>query len=165
MKYATFDTYSERREDERLAYSTYLSTVRDRLPADLQLITGAGGDLSLNDGTIRSLQVDIVNRVVTIDMFVDRWVHGWMHQGALRLEYSDVCDFGIESGRNVHFPGRPGYGDHVYEEVELIAADQFEHRILFSSLSEVHVRFGNLVILESEDITGPWRPIDTSVLT
>ena len=56
-------------------YRDYLASIRLRLPRDVQKLASAGGDISLNDGTITRLDVSLPEARVDIQMD-GKWIGG-----------------------------------------------------------------------------------------
>lgn len=142
-------------------YRDYLEDIRPRLPGDIQKLAGAGGDISLNDGTVTRLQVSLS------DACVDIYINGkWIGDTVLglrkfHLAYSGVTEFSSSidpdaTGSNED--GYDGYGDHGFDEFELIGDELYEHRMLFWSGITLSIRFSGFT-LAYEDVPNEYEDV------
>lgn len=130
-------------------YYDYLSGIRSRLPADIQKLAGAGGDITLNDGTITRLEVSLPDARVDIHMD-GKWIADTVvGLRKLHLAYSGVTQFDSTIDPEPNGPdelGYSGYGDHGADEFELIGDDLYEHRMLFWSGIILSIRFSGFTL-------------------
>jgi hypothetical protein len=118
------------------AYHAYLSTICDRLPPTLLSLTESA---SLHDGALRELDLMLGKAALTIHVDGDTGDGGARH---FVLHYSGVTRFrsfgdvtqGVQRGLH-------GYGSWGYDEADITDSGEFEHRILFSSGTEIGIRF------------------------
>ena len=148
MKYFSVKDWNEWDDmgEAVIAYRNYVSSVRPELPEDIQRLTGAGGDISLNDGEITSVTISIVSSAAS--MTIDgKWIHGTeTGRRVFQLMYSGVVlvDSSIDpDAEGLH---GSGYGYHGFDEFEVIETGLYEHRMLFSSGIEFAIRFGNFIL-------------------
>lgn len=150
MKYFTVDDWSEGAATGG-AYQSYIQSIRSLLPEDLQVLTGAGGSVSLNDGEIERLEMSIDTKSVTL-VINGKWINGTVVGTRIfHLNYKDVASVTSQvdpAARGIH---GGGYGDHGFDEIEVLGDGLYEHRMLFSSGIELHIRFGDF-FLDYKDI-------------
>jgi hypothetical protein len=114
------------------AYQRHLATLRpfpipfarlDQLP-------------SLHDAHVR--------RVEHLGGAVEITLDAWGKRGdwiPTRLSYRGVERFTLQADPNKSLPGPGGFGDLGYDEIDVLSAEVFEHRLLFSISLELSVRF------------------------
>jgi len=143
MKYFSvkdWDEYDEKAE-QVIAYRSYISSVRPHLPKDLQLLTGAGGELSLNDGEIESLAIYLETSTVRININ-GKWIEETLVGDRIySLVYKGVISVISTIDPDAKGLHGSGYGFHGFDEVELIKENIFEHKMLFTSGIELQIRF------------------------
>ncbi len=152
MKYFSVNDWTEWSEtaENVVAYRTYIDSIRSFLPIDLQLLTGAGGKLSLNDGEIETIQVSLEAASVNISIR-GKWIKNTVvGERIFFLNYKRVVSLISIIDPNASGLHGSGYGDHGFDEIEIIG-DIYEHRMLFSSGIELHIRFQDFS-LEYNDI-------------
>jgi hypothetical protein len=116
------------------SYRTYYESVRDRLPPDLV----AAHDLQpLHDATLHFVELDGSASVLRIGLTV----YTGHESRPLTLVYSGVTSFRTVADGSGSCGGPNAFGDLGYQEVEVLGAGNFEHRLLFASGIELHVRF------------------------
>jgi len=119
-------------------YSKYLDSVDHLIPAEFRSLQDS---VYLHDSNLHELRIDLPSG--TLEMLFhacDRQQHAC----AVRIQYAGVTLFESTSDPEKSLPGPGGYGDFGYEEIEVIGAARFEHRILFSSGIELLIRFAQL---------------------
>lgn len=148
MKHFTIQWWSGEIEDQMpafKAYEAYLAGVKHRLPGDLRRLTE---DVSLHDSRLRRLTIVPEKRELIVDL--DGCGHDQdqkaYHALKIRLAYSHVVSFESLADPDAGLPGPHGYGDLGYDEIELLDAGVFQHRMLFSSGIEFVVTFGSLAL-------------------
>lgn len=139
MKFFTMDWWrgvSQLSDDGPSAdFRAHLAAIRDKLPAGLLALQES---VSLHDSHVRRMQYD--HKASTLDIMLD----GEADKGGLRrfhLHYKDVVLIETTSDPEVGLPGPHGYGDLGYDEADITADGQLEHRMLFSSGIEMRVVF------------------------
>lgn len=143
MKYFTVNDWSNWNESAAtvVAYRSYIQSIRSLLPKDLQLLTGTGGSVSLNDGEIEGLEISIEAKSVII-VINGKWIDGTVVGARIfHLIYEDVVSVTSKidpAAKGLH---GSGYGDHGFDEIEVLGSGIYEHRMLFSSGIELHIRF------------------------
>jgi len=146
---AYWSTYDPADDTER-RYKSYVQSIRPQLPGPLQVFTGAGGPVSLNDTRLHRVSVNLEKRRAEIEL------RGEIKDGSkpqpntsewsivacgIILRYEGVVAFSSRSDPEIGLAGPHGYGDHGFDEVELLAENLYEHRMLFSSGIEIAMRF------------------------
>jgi hypothetical protein len=143
MKYFTFDWW-ERSEptDVFKEYGAYIKKVLHELPADLRRLEQ---ECSLHDGRIIRLHIEPIQKTLELELVGDCCDESLPKSYArrYRLTYKELESFTSIANPKRHLPGPGGYGDLGYDEIEVLAPGRFEHRMLFSSSIEFHVRFGS----------------------
>lgn len=122
-------------------YTKYFASVRKQLPADFITLTDNG---SLHDATFLSLGLDTDEREARLSLLIPiREAKKPMTEKKGTLLYSGVTYFGSTEDTEHSLAGPGGHGDLGYDEIEVINADLFEHRMLFSSGIELAIRFSD----------------------
>jgi len=122
-------------------YEKYFASVRKQLPPDLITLTDSG---SLHDATFLSLGLDTDEREARLPLLISiREEKKPMTEKKGTLLYYGVTYFGSTENKEYSLAGLGGHGDLGYDEVEVINAGLFEHRMLFSSGIEFTVRFSD----------------------
>jgi hypothetical protein len=142
MRFFTIDWWMRYQSDPTLAqgpnnqYQQHLSSIRDRLPADLLRVAE---EAFLHDGVLRRLVVEPEGKMAQMTIDVD-------DSGAaatVNLEYLQVQHFEFFGPLEPAFAGRcgAGFGHLGFWEVD-VAGEAYEHRLLFATGIELLVRFG-----------------------
>jgi hypothetical protein len=115
-------------------YRAYYESVRSVLPPDL----AAAHDVEpLHDATLHSVDLDGAASVLRIALTV----HEAKRSRPLTLVYSGVSSFRTVVDGSGSCGSPNAFGDLGYDEVEVLDVGHFEHRLLFASGIELHVRF------------------------
>ena len=146
-------------------YKDYVQTIRHLLPPDLQRLCdfspGWGEHrISLNDSQLSSISASFAAQTVMLVLDGEYTDENDRQIGLRRstLNYIGVADFRINAGsENAYNPGPDweaqtevsagisslgiDFDNHLIDEIELMAEGLLEHRMLFSSGTEVAVRF------------------------
>ena len=117
------------------AFQKHLSSIRDRLPAGLLALQES---ISLHDARLRLIDYQCQTSVLTLQLDGDDG-SGGLRRFALR--YADVVSFRSLSDPNIGLPGPHGFGDIGYDEADISADGNFEHRLLYSSGIEMEIVF------------------------
>jgi hypothetical protein len=141
MKYFTFDWWADAGDTESpKPYFGYLERITPQLPPELQRFVR---ECSLHDGRVTRLVIDTAQKTVTLHLdgncYDERLPKSYARR--FRLAYLGVETFTSTADPNRGLGGPAGYGDLGYDEIELLEAGRFEHRMLFSSSIEFHIRF------------------------
>lgn len=145
MKFFTFDWWSGNALDDFApnAYEAHLRTVEDRLPAGVRQLIAQH---SLHDGHLLTLTVVPSEHEVRLSLEVyssfgadDRVPLSLVYHGVALLQQFSYCDDALGG------PG--GLGDLGYDEWHLTADGLTEHRLLFSSGTELLVQFQSLTVV------------------
>lgn len=144
MKYFSIKYWSDWDEADPIgiAYKAYIQSIRSKLPHDLQLLSGAGGNIALNDGGIEKYFVSVPDAYATIEMncqYDD--LNGALGQRKVSLHYKFMEVFSSTIDPNGGASHYGGYGDHGFDEIELIGDNLYEHRMLFDGGIEIAIRF------------------------
>jgi hypothetical protein len=125
---------AEEAPDPSEEYGRYLTSIRDRLPADL---LATQETVALHDCRLREARMEIADSsfILVLETFDGDESLTLTYRGVTRL--TTVADPAIGLG------GPAGYGDLGYTEVEVLPAGTFEHRLLFSSGIELGVVFSD----------------------
>ncbi len=156
MKYFSIQYWSdyEQISDLRKSYRAYISSVETRLPTDLKSLTGGGGNISLNDANIERFVMSVENASVSI-MMNGKWIQGAVTGlRVFHLSYIGVTQVVSIVDPDVEGLSESGYGDHGFDELEVLENNLCEHRMLFSSGIELHIRFRDF-FLDYKDIPNP----------
>lgn len=156
MNYFSIRCWSdyERITDIRKSYSSYINSVKAQLPESLKSLTGGGGSISLNDANIKHLAVSLENS--TMDIVMDgKWIQG-VATGlrVFHLSYIGVTQIVSVVDPDVDGLSESGYGDHGFDEIEVLENNLYEHRMLFSSGVELRTRFRDFR-LNYNDVPNP----------
>ena len=133
------------------AYADYLTSIHAQLPSDLQQMLAT---ICLHDAALRELAVDNVARRVVL--VLDAGNLSMTEPRRVRLSYEDALGLRCLSDPARALAGPRGFGDLGYDEIELLGAAAFEHRLLFSSGIELAVQFQRFrfeVLRDTVDIT------------
>jgi hypothetical protein len=122
------------------AYEAYLVGARKEfLPELCRLLD----EVSLHDSRLRRLQIVPEKKEVSIDLDGCGPDEGQQSYNALKigLAYSGVESFESLADPDAGLAGPHGYGDLGYDEIEVLGAGLFQHRMLFSTGIEFAVTF------------------------
>jgi hypothetical protein len=125
-------------ERARTAYNKYLESIRSRLPPALSLLAFG---VSLHDANLNSLHVDTAAQELTFILDGYEFVNGIPEiPRRYELRYHGVTDFRADKDSDGarELLDRQDLG---YVELELLESSLFEHRMLFSSGTELSIRF------------------------
>ena len=113
-------------------YRAYYESVRHKLPADL---VAAHDAEPLHDATLHL--VELVAQALRVVLMV----HEARRSRPLTLVYRGVSSFRtvVDGSGSAGTPN--AFGHLGYQEVEVVGEGHFEHRLLFASGIELHVRF------------------------
>lgn len=107
----------------------------------------------MHDSTVSAFQIDQLSRSASLRLT------SWKHDrsgGCLRITYHEADVVRLESDSEKGLPGPYGFGDLGYDEIEVLAEDLFEHRILFSSGIEIGITFRRLEYEEERGNAEPY---------
>lgn len=152
MNYFSIECWSdyERITSIRTLYSSYIDSVRSQLPESLKSLTGGGGSISLNDANIKHLVISLDNS--TLDIVMDgKWIQGVVTGlRVFHLSYAGVTQMASVIDPDVDGLSESGYGDHGFDEIEVLGNNLYEHRMLFSSGIELRIRFHDFHLYHSD---------------
>jgi hypothetical protein len=148
MKYFTFELWRGMQtgasaDDAPERYAQFVASIYDRLPPDVLRLEQ---DVSLHDGRIQLLRLDVVGQ--TLDIYIDGY-RDLNAPCALHLHYRGVSIFETTNVADESLSGPSGYGDLGYWEVD-IDPGGFEHRFLFSTGIEMRIVFRSLSLRISD---------------
>jgi hypothetical protein len=146
MKYFTLNWWMGQCEgDAAKEYLAYLEDVRDLLPQAAQRLEK---DVSIHDAKLIRLDIDIAagTLLMVLDGFDWTWGHFPLPQRTITLKYGGVSWVRSLADPKSGLPGPHGYGDLGYWEFEALGDGLCEHRMLFSTGIEIHIRFRELSI-------------------
>ena len=127
------------------AYRQHFEQIRSSLPPTL---ADFHERVTLHDARLRRLAADLPKRV--LDLELDGYAlspRGDPHTPRQwNLHYTGVTSVTSTADPAGGLPGPGGYGDLGYDELDVIEPGLFEHRMLFSTAIELHVRFRDLVV-------------------
>lgn len=147
MKYLTLTWWQGHCTGDALKeYRSYYEEVKDLLPAGARRLEE---EISIHDAKLLRLDVDIA--AGTLLMVVDGydWREGSSPLPArtFTLKYEGVCWFRSVADPRSGMNGPFGYGDLGYWEFEVLGDGTIEHRMLFSTGIELHVRFREVSVV------------------
>lgn len=150
MKYYFYDLNFEEGNAAVEQYVDYFNYIKHALPPDFLLFADRENTkLSLNDGSVHTVYIDNEKGEAEIVIQSDATDANWRTIGDRRyfLRYSGVKRFHCidNSDRLGGFSG-----DHLFDELELLDAGLFEHRMLFRGPVEMLIVFTGFS-LEFED--------------
>lgn len=148
MKYFSLGSWDILYSDNKDAtkYEAYLDEIRMLLPKTLQSLTVRKSSVSLNDGTIQSIETSLQERQVEIHIngkWIEKTVVGSRN---FRLQYKGVTKTTSLVAPNLYGLFEGGYGVHGFDEVEVLAGGLFEHRMLFSTGIEISIQFSDFIL-------------------
>ena len=131
-------------------YGAYRERVLPSLPADLQRFVRK---CSLHDAQLTRLDLSVSKGVLVMEFLGDHYGEVLAPEEKIPSHYARRFRLTYSAVKSLTSPGNPkettasphgtGIGDLVYDEVELIAAGEFEHRMLFATGFELQVRFAD----------------------
>lgn len=116
-------------------FRKHLSSIRDRLPSGLLSLQES---ISLHDAKLRRLEYHVQSASFTLYLDGDDG-HGGLRRFTLR--YCDVVSFTTIADPKIGLNGPHGFGDVGYDEADIDADGNLEHRLLFSSGIEMQLVF------------------------
>ncbi len=155
MKYMTLAWWSGEAERSTAdAYRPYYESIKDHLPPAVRRLHD---DVSLHDAKLRRLIADVAAQTVRIELDGYDWQPGKMPDAErqITLTYGGVDGLTTTGDPSVGLGGPHGFGDLGYDELERLDGDLIEHRMLFSTGIELHVRFRGLAIDLGANHAGP----------
>lgn len=160
MKYFYISPDGDIDRDIMQSYEDYIKQVYAKFPSAVKVLADhedETGSVSLNDATVMGLNIDLALRIIKLTMAGDYQGGPRGHgQRTFHLFYRGVQGFsGCCQPWNVG-PSLDGYGDHLFNEFEVLADDRFEHRMLFATGIEVAIQFQDLDLTYIND--EPWPP-------
>src|SRR5258708_5202993 len=149
MKYYTLQWWANRVNPEKAMavgkrYCRYIESVQASFPPDLKRLHW---EVSLHDSHVRRLHFSDCTFELQLD--VERTDKDKIIPGTrrFRLTYQDVRSFTAVDDPEAALGGPDGYGDLGYDEIEVVQAGVYEHRMLFSSSIELQVRFTGFALV------------------
>jgi len=142
MKYFTFDWWENPEFDPFKEYHSYIEKVLPELPSDLQRLEQK---CTLHDGRITRLHIEPIQKTLELELVGACCDESLPKSYArlYRLTYKELESFTSIANPKKRLGGPGGYGDLGYDEIEVLGPGRFEHRMLFSTSIEFHVRFGS----------------------
>lgn len=156
MKYTSIEDWNNL--ERWVGYTRYLAGVWDRLPEDLQRLTGACLDRSperiyLHDSRVGTIRVEMDERTAESVLDGETLDASGVRVSPRRyvLRYGGVVSFRSACDPDGVLPGPAGYGDLGADELEEMGGGLFEHRLLFSSGIELAVGFREFSLSYEDD--------------
>ena len=151
MKYYTMDWWAGGCDDSNdpiEAYWRYIDQVRAQLPPGLKRLA----DTNLHDAHLRRLSCSFIHRTVAMEFNVLQIVepNRSTYRRRVSVVYAGVESIASAADPEVGLGGPHGYGDHGYDEIEVLQPGAYEHRMLFSTGIELVVRFTDVTVEELE---------------
>ena len=147
MKYMTLKWWQGHCEGDAVTeYREYYEDVKDLLPAGARQLEET---VSIHDGKLLRLDADVAagTLVIVLDGFDWRHRSSPLPDRTITLKYSGVTWLRSVADPKSGLQGPHGYGDLGYWEFEAHGDGLFEHRMLFSTGIELHVRGRELIVL------------------
>ena len=146
MKYFTMEWWQGHCQgDAPEQYREYYEDVKDLLPAGARRLEE---EVSLHDAKL--LRLDVSPAAGTCLIVLDGF--DWTHRSSplpgrtITLRYIGVQWLRSLADPRSGLQGPHGYGDLGYWEFEALGEGLFEHRMLFSTGIELHVRFRDVTV-------------------
>ena len=121
------------------SYRSYLAEIHPSLPEQLRFFLKT---ICIHDAGLLALEIDSRRRTLILNLAAGDIT---MREARyVRLFYEDLESFAIprDPPAGLRFSlGGGGFGDLGFDELERLTAG-FEHRVLFASGVELHIRFG-----------------------
>ena len=156
MKYFTIDWLTEEGPVPRPygeGYGAYCDRILPSLPADLQRFVRK---CSLHDAQLTRLELSVTSQVLIAAFLGDHYGEALAPEEKIPSNYARRFRLTYGGVRSLKSPGNPkertsgppgtGVGDLVYDEVELLAPGEFEHRMLFATGFELQVTFTDFAL-------------------
>lgn len=126
-------------------YRQHFESIRASLPASL---ADFHERVTLHDARLRTAAADFMGHTFELELDGFAWKPDVVPEAPRRwrLRYAGVTSVTTTADPTGGLPGPAGYGDLGYDELDVIGAGLFEHRMLFSTSIELHVRFRDLVV-------------------
>jgi hypothetical protein len=151
MKFMTIEKWSGTNGDALEAlkeYRQYLDSVFATLPSEVQRLISK---VSLHDARLRHLQLAAGKLKLKLDgSGYEEEPRGYFGR-RFDLTYEGVDSLTSTADPDAGLPGPYGYGDLGYDEIEVLANGRYEHRMLFSTGIEMHVRFTGFSFTYEDD--------------
>lgn len=144
MKYFTLDWWQGHCQKEVAdEYRAYFEDVKDLLPPGARRLEE---EVSIHDGKLIRLDIDIAAAKVVFVLDGYDWTHRHspLPQRTITLKYAGVSWVRSIADPYSGLSGPHGYGDLGYWEFEAMGEGLCEHRMLFSTGIELHIRFREL---------------------
>ena len=122
------------------AYSAYIASITPKLTSSLARLTK--GHL-LHDASLTRIMSKLDEE--QLKMYFFGWDEAFQNRKQIELCFTGVRRLNIDFPFGLH-GGEGGMGDLGYYEIELLSADLFEFRMLFSSSAEMQVRFRSISV-------------------
>jgi len=156
MKYFSTNCWNDyaQTKEIRKSYLSYVDSISPYIPTSFKSLTGGGGDITLNDASVEHLVVSLGDSTVSMVMN-GKWIQGTVT--GLRifsLSYTGVTEVVSIVDPDADGLSGSGYGDHGFDEIEVIENNLYEHRMLFSSGIELRIRFHDF-LLDYRDVPNP----------
>ena len=146
MKYMTLAWWSgEVDRSTADEYGPYFASIKGQLPPAVRRLHD---DISLHDAKLRQLSVDLATETVRVQLDGYDWQPDKLPDAERQftLTYSGVVNVTTTGDPERGLGGPHGFGDLGYDELELLGDGLIEHRMLFSTGIELHIRFRGLAI-------------------
>ena len=151
MKFMTIQKWSGTNGEALEAlkdYRQYLDSVFATLPPQLQRFTS---EVSLHDARMRHLHLAAGLLKLKLDGSGYQDESRGYFDRRFDLTYEGVDSLLSTADPDAGLPGPHGYGDLGYDEIDVLANERFEHRMLFSTGIELHVRFTGFSFTYEDD--------------
>jgi len=120
-------------------YKNYYASIKSNLPSRLVEFYDSH---SFHDAVLLNLNLNIQRQELWIELLVTVFADKRRDEKPIRVQYLEMTSFASSAGlSNYCVAGPGGYGDLGYTEIEVLNADSFEHRMLFSSGIEITIQF------------------------
>jgi hypothetical protein len=126
-------------------YQSYVESILTKLPDSLQKLSM---DVSLHDAHLRIFSFDALTKTLQLELdgfSFDETLNAYFDR-SIQLTYEDVRAISSAADPETGLAGPHGYGDLGYDEVEILAPNFYEHRMLFSTGIELKVQFSNFSV-------------------
>ena len=147
MKYFTLDWWQGHgKGDAAEEYREYYEDVKDLLPAGARRLEE---EISIHDGKLLRLDADVGAGTLLMVLDGYDWRKGSspLPKRTFTLKYEGVCWLRSVADPKSGMNGPFGYGDLGYWEFEVLGDGTIEHRMLFSTGIELHVRFRDVSVV------------------
>ncbi len=159
MKFFTMQWWNEGQtwEDSKHAFTLYkqhMVSIRHGVPEELLRLYD---EITLHDSSVREIRQSSIDQELIIELGGDG-EDGCLRD--IRLRYLGVSSFRMTVKTEEIHHGPHGFGDLGYDEIDLADPGFFEHRMLFSSGTEITITFRDFELHYQDDI----RPFDLADL-